>query len=190
MVSEVVRPKDRVSLYTFEEKAKEIVSFTGSSRQLLKGLDQVAEQGISRKLRGSAVYDGIIQALHQFQGIKGRRALLVFTDGFDNSSHFSIRDVSRFARAAEVRIYLFHAPPDARNVAIQLLPLDTGGGYYKVASPRYLPEFFRLIEAELRSQYVISYQTSREPGDRDCRKIKLELAVKGLRARTMRGWCP
>jgi len=190
MVTAVVRSKDRVSLYTFEDKAEEIVPFTGSSRDLLAGMDKVAEQGISRKPRGSAIYDGIIQALQQFQGIQGRRALLVFTDGFDNSSHFSLKDVSRFARAAEVRVYLFHTPPDASNLAIQLLPLDTGGGYYKVASPRHLAEFYRIVETELRTQYLVAFQTSREPGDQDCHKLKLELAVKDLRARTMRGWCP
>ena len=182
--------KDRASVMVFQDEPVEILPFSNSKTEIHRALDEAINTADLKKMHGSGIYQSIVTALHNFDGIKGRRALLVFTDGFDNASFFSIKDVTTFARQAEVRLYIFHTPPDQRVLGLETLALDTGGSYYKAAAPKMLPTFFALMAAEVRSQYLIRYQTMREPGDKRCRKIRVLLADENLQVKTINGWCP
>ncbi|MGD2115864.1 MAG: VWA domain-containing protein, partial [Acidobacteriota bacterium] len=88
-VEEAVRPKDRVALFSFNERPRTQVRFTNDVDQIARGL-----QGL-RPLGGTALYDALVYGLHYFDGVKGQKALILLSDGKDETSRFSLDNAVR-----------------------------------------------------------------------------------------------
>ncbi|MDJ0836526.1 MAG: VWA domain-containing protein [Acidobacteriota bacterium] len=191
VVEKLLGPGDRVSLSLFSQKQALLTSFTSSKYRFFSGLNELERE--ANQPGNTAFYDGIITALYDLSGIEGRRALLIFSDGMDNASRFSRKDVMTFARQAGVRFYIFHTLPAGmrgRDAWLSRLAEETGGGYYNINNPVALELFYEKITKDLSSQYLIRYQAGREPGDQECRQIRVEVSEKNAKVRTMTGYCP
>ena len=67
---------------------------------------------------------------------------------------------------------------------------QTGGRSFFISKAQELESVYAQIERELRSQYLVAYQsTARSPRDH-YREIELDVRRKGLKAKTMRGYYP
>lgn len=190
IIDEHMKPKDRVGLLAFRDEPDMVVPFSSDVEDLMEGLTDISQRAVDRSYHGSAIYDSMATSLHHFSGVLGRRALIVFTDGLDNRSRFRKGEVLDFARQAGVRLYIFDVEPSVEYFTLETLAKESGGAYYKVTAPRRLPELFKLLAADLRMQYLLRYQSSREPGDRSCRKIQVNIPQEEYQARTIRGYCP
>jgi len=192
LVDELLGPGDRVSLSLFRERPELLTSFTSNKYYFMQGLRDLENE--SAKQGYTAFHDGVITALYDLSGIEGRRALLIFSDGMDNASRFSRFNVMDFARQAGVRFYIFHTVTSSlqgRDPWLKRLAEETGGGYYNINNPQYMETFFEKIQKDMATQYLIRYQTTREPDDQGCRQIRVEvLGEERARARTIKGWCP
>ena len=96
---QAIHPKDRAAVVTFNDRPNLAVKFTNDVNELAAGLAGLKAE------RGTALYDSLIFALYYFNGIKGQRALLVLSDGKDESSRFSYEQTLEYARRAGVTIY-------------------------------------------------------------------------------------
>lgn len=189
MINANIGKNDRASIMYFLDKPTLVTPFTSNRRALNKGLDQMLSTPIQASL-GSGVNDSIAFALHQLGGIKGRRALLVFTDGMDNRSEYQPAEFAHFARQSQIRLYIIAGNRyDQRNNGLALLARQTGGGLYMAGDPGRLSEILTLIEGELRSQYRLAYNTEPPEKSGDCRKIKVKLKPKKLKVQTMQYYC-
>ena len=191
LVDALLGPGDRVSLSLFREKPELLTSFTSNKYYFMQGLRDLEDE--SAKQGYTAFHDGVITALYDLSGIEGRRALLIFSDGMDNASRFSRFQVNDFARQAGVRFYIFHTVTSSlqgRDPWLKRLAEETGGGYYNINNPQYMETFFRKIQKDMATQYLIRYQTTRDPDDQACREIRVEILGEKARARTIKGWCP
>ena len=72
-----LRPADRVKVITFDDQVRDLNEFT-SDRETLKTAINSARSG-----QGTKVYDAFELALNTIRAIKGRKAIVVFTDGVD-----------------------------------------------------------------------------------------------------------
>ncbi len=195
MIDSFIGPGDRAGIMVFQNRPRMLVPFTNDHRDLFLGLQRVAQEAETSEILGSGIYDSIAGALHFFGGVKGRRALVVFTDGEDNRSTYALEDTLNFARQSEVRVYVvkLHRPykdeEDAPDVLEQLVE-QTGGAFYHVKTSLDLYDALGEIATELRTQYLLRYQTSGLKFGGDCRKIDIKLGRRGLKARTMGYVCP
>ena len=109
--TDIVTPKDRAALITFNDRPRLQVKFTNELLQLGGGLAGLKAE------RGTALYDSVVFALYYFNGLKGQRALIVLSDGKDESSKFKLRGHPRL-RAPRRGDDLRHRPrqgPRARG---------------------------------------------------------------------------
>jgi VWFA-related protein len=185
----VIQPKDRACLITFNDSPELVVPFTNDHEVLAGGLAGLTAEG------ETAFHDSIVYALHYFSGLRGKRALILLSDGEDVGSAYTFDEALDFARRTGVPIYaigLGVAQRDAmaRTKMIRLAQ-DTGGRSYFIDSAEGLSSVYARIETELRAQYLIAYQSSQgaEGGDR-YREVDLEIKKPGLNAKTMRGYYP
>jgi VWFA-related protein len=185
---QVITERDRACLMTFNDTYQLVVGFTNSVELLAGGLADLVAEG------ETALYDSLIQALFYFHGLKGKRALVLLTDGEDSKSQYRYEEVLEFARHSRVAIYAIGLGIDYRDVDVRSrltrLCEETGGRCSFVDSVRELPAVYGSIQQELRSQYLIAYQSDGEgrPGD-GFRTVDLRVG-RGLKARTMRGYYP
>jgi len=181
---QIVQPKDRASLMTFNDRPTLSVKFTNEVDKLAGGLAGLKAE------RGTALYDSIIFALYYFNGIKGQRALLVLSDGKDESSKFSFEDTLDYARRAGVTIYTIALRDDVAHKRLSKLAEETGGRAFFVEEPSALSGVYDTIQKELRSRYLVAYQSNNSSGEKGFRTVELKVLEDGLEAKTIRGYYP
>jgi Ca-activated chloride channel family protein len=168
--------EDEAALYTFDSKLEEVVSFT-------KDVDRIRRVSLEGKPWGmTSLYDAIGAAAQSVAERANRhRALLVITDGVDTGSRMSAPEVSGIASSIDVPVYLLTVvtPLDHPGGEYAVLATDGAttntatladlarwtGGNMKIASvPAHTLEAVRDLFAELRYQYVITFEPGARPG--------------------------
>ena len=96
----LVQPKDRAALITFNDHPILNVRFTKDLKTLSGGLAGLKAE------RGTSLYDSLVFCFYNFNGIRGRRALLLLSDGRDEGSRFTYEEALEFARRSGVTVYV------------------------------------------------------------------------------------
>ena len=182
---QAVTPKDRAAIVTFNDHPNLAAKFTNDVKSLAGGLAGLKAE------RGTALYDSLIFTLYYFNGIRGQRAILLLSDGKDESSRFEFDDALEYARRAGVAIYVIGLDLPKRDYGkISKLAEETGGRSFLVDDASELTGVYETIQRELRSRYLLAYQSSNTTGKKDFRTITVELGPSGLEAKTLRGYYP
>lgn len=184
---QAIRPKDRAAIITFNDHPNLAAKLTNDVDQLASGLAGIKAE------RGTALYDSIIFSLYYFNGLKGQKAIVLLSDGKDESSRFSFDDALEYAHRAGVSIYsigldLDRGEGDAKRKLTRLAE-ETGGRSFFVEGVDELEMVYDTIQRELRSRYLIAYQSTNTSDSKRFRSIEIQTA-KGLEAKSLRGYYP
>ena len=121
------------------------------------------------------------------KGQNPKKALLLITDGEDNHSRYSRRDIREFVREADAQIYVI----DMGRALVGELADMTGGHSYR-ASVADLEDTCEKIAQELKSQYVIGYESTNGNKDGKFRKLRVKVTppegMLKVNARTREGY--
>jgi Ca-activated chloride channel family protein len=182
-------PEDEYFLITFNEKTKLAKAFTAKSSALQ---NEVAFQKPGGQ---TALYDAVYMGLDQIQrGKNEKKALILITDGEDNSSRYSRGEVREFAKESDVQIYGIgeEGKLGYGRFEIQNIVNLTGGRVFFPNSFNELDYYIDLVHAELRNQYILGYTPTNKIHDGKWRKIRVKLdAPEGLpklKIRTKEGY--
>ena len=173
----ILRPIDGISLFQFSEIVDQLTPFTSDIR--------VIDKGISRVHTGAAtaLYDTLYLASDALLDRRGRKVMVIITDGGDTVSKTSYQDAVREAQQAEVILYSIIIVPIESNAgrdiggehALIQLSRDTGGKYFYASSTEQLDAAFSQISDELRTQYLIAYYPSQRLSDSEYRHIEIKI---------------
>ncbi len=185
----VMKPTDRAFVAGFSFDPTKDATFVSSIGSLEAQVDAVpGAEG------GTALYDAIVTALYRFRNLQGRKALIVLTDGEDTTSRTSYDDVVAYARSARVPLYFIAIGLGIMDIGgtskMKSLAAETGGVLYSVGNVKSLPETYAQLEKDLRSQYLIAYDTQTTKNDRAYRTVQVEVDKPGAHVRTIRGFLP
>lgn len=184
----VIEPKDRAAVFTFNDTPTLAVRFTNQMNVLTNGLNGLEAEG------NTALYDSLIQALHYFGGIKSKKAIILLSDGQDSASRYSFAEALEYARRSGVAIYTVGIDMPQKEVDVraklQKLADETGGRSFFIAAASELERVFSIVEEELRSQYLLAYQSPNQNRDDKFRPVEVKLSRPGLEAKTIRGYYP
>jgi Ca-activated chloride channel homolog len=173
----ILRPVDAISLYSFSEIVSEVVPFTSDLRAIDRGVDRV------RMGSATALYDALYLGSQALEPRKGRKVLVVITDGGDTVSRIDYKEAVRSAQEAEAIVYsIIDVPIEAsagRDIggehALIQISEDTGGKYFYATSVPELDDAFRKISDELRTQYLLAYYPSQRLSDSNFRRIEVKV---------------
>ena len=115
-----------------------------------------------------------------------RKALLVISDGGDNSSRYTEGEIRNLVKEADVQIYAHrdlrtdrgprpHAGRSAGQGLLTEIAEQTGGRQYPVDNLNELPDIAAKIGVELRNQYVLGYSPQNQERDGKYRKVQVKL---------------
>jgi len=173
----ILRPVDALSLYGFSEVVSEVVPFTSDLKTIDRGVDRV------RMGSATALYDALYLGAEALESRKGRKVLVVITDGGDTVSRVDYKEAVRSAQEAEAIVYsIIVVPIEAsagRDIggehALIQISEDTGGKYFYATSLPDLDDAFRKISDELRTQYLLAYYPSQRLSDSSFRRIEVKV---------------
>jgi len=185
---EAVTPKDRAAVVTFNDRPTLQVKLTNDVAALAGALAGLKAE------RGTSLYDSVIFSLFYLNGIKGQRALLLLTDGKDENSRFTFEECLDYARRAGVAIYaigldLGRSEHDAKK-KMEKLADETGGESFFIDSVDQLGSIYTQIQKELRSRYLITYQSTNTAPEDKFRSVDLRCSKSGVEVKTIRGYYP
>jgi len=199
--------RDQAFLYRFYRRVEMLSHLSQSRRDLesaLQGLDDPyeIEGAATEKSRqrpaqfdGTALYDAVQVPVDTIMKMRrGRKALILLSDGVDTASSTSLWRAIEGAQRADTLIYsLCYADRDsdrrdqARGAGVlRALAEQTGGRYFKISREQSLDEVYSLIQDELRNQYNLGYiPASDGPA---YRKLRVSVNRKGLTVQSRDGY--
>ena len=180
-------PQDEFFMVGFNDRAGLLSTFTDNVEDLQSRMLSISAKGSTALL--DAIYLGLTQMRDSHHA---KRALLIISDGGDNHSRYSERDIKRLVREADTQLYsigIFDPleyrarTPEELNGPSLLSEITqlTGGRSFTAENPNDLPDIATKIGTELRNQYVLGYRPTNKAHNARLRKIKVKMRVpKGL----------
>ncbi len=174
-------PEDEFMLIDFSDAPHLISGFTSRYSNLQDRLLFVKSGG------RTALLDAIYLGLEEMKkATTNRKALLVISDGGENHSRYTERDIKNLVKESDVEIYAIgifeplssrdRTPEEAAGPSLLAsLANMTGGRMFSVEDPDELPDIAEKISIELRNQYVIGYKPSNLVEDGRWRRIQVKL---------------
>ncbi|MCG8457534.1 MAG: VWA domain-containing protein [Holophagales bacterium] len=182
--STVVTEKDAAALVVFDHDIRLAVPFTADHERLHLGTSGLDARG------GTRLGDSLVFAANYFGGREGRRALVVLSDGRDvGSTHDFVAVEERVTRAG-VAVYpiLLAVDDEATRRGLGAVAEASGGRAFSIRSAAELDGVYARIEEELRSQYLLVFQSPE--GSADFRRLEVHCRSPELRCRSIRGYYP
>jgi len=184
----MVRPGDRCFTLTFSDRPVLRMPLTDDPRAAAQSLERLQADG------STSIHDALVQSLYYFRGTHGQRALVLLSDGDDNTSQLTYDEALEYAKRSGVAIYTIGLNIPARSVGIRHklnhLGEVTGGKVFYVGKAAELAGVYAEIERELRSRYLLAFQSGVAAGAGGYRQIEVRMRKAGLKARTARGYYP
>lgn len=178
---DIVRPIDGLCVYGFSETVRESTrGFTPDLRMIDDGIEHI------RLGAATALYDAIYLTSRDLDHRKGRKVIVLITDGGDTISRIDYKQAVRAAEEAEAIVHSIIIVPiessagretGGEHALIQLSD-DTGGKFYYATSTAQLDDAFRKISDELRTQYLLAYYPAQRTSFSEFRRI--EVKVQGV----------
>jgi len=157
-------PDDEYFLIEFSNRAEVAEDFTTDISRLRDQLSLKPAAG------ATALYDAVYLGLSKVKaGTNPKKALLLITDGEDNHSRYSRGNIREFLRESDVQIYVI----DLGRALVGDLAEMTGGHSYH-GSVDDLGNICEKIALELKSRYLIGYESSNTNKDGKYRKIRVK----------------
>ena len=174
-------PDDEFFLVQFNDSASLIQPFTRNLEEIQNKLAFTQSKG------RTALLDAVYMAMHEMKKAKNpRKALLLISDGGDNSSRYSESEIRALVKEADVQVYAIgiyesaggrnRTPEETSGPALLTeIAEQTGGRQYQVDNLNELPDVAAKIGVELRNQYILGYSPKNLTRDGKYRKIQVKL---------------
>ena len=171
-------PEDEFFLIGFDDRPDLLVDFTNSVDDIQTEISKATPDG------GTALLDAAYLGLSKMKDAHNeRKVLLIVSDGGDNHSRYTTRDVLSAVEESNVQIYamgVFDEAPKTRaeRMGPDLLAALTniaGGRTFPVRSLRKIGDAVAELSIELRNQYLIAYRPSNLAHDGRWQRISVRV---------------
>jgi Ca-activated chloride channel homolog len=175
-------PNDQVMVVAIGSDTDVAAPLTTDHAAALAAIDRLDAWGTT------PLYDATLAALDAIQTAKGRRALVLLSDGTDRYSDTTAADLLEQARRRDVLVYPVAIGP-ARPPVFAELATATGGRSFFAQDPKELARTLTTVAHELRSQYLLGYAPTRGIGSQaEWRSIEVTVTRPDVRVRAREGY--
>lgn len=178
-----MNPQDEAFLVAFSDHAKVLVPFTKNMDEVTAKLAEVNPEGTT------ALLDAVNLGVETMAGAHNpRKALLLISDGGENSSKYTQEQVNDAIQNADVQVYAMGVFDPLAKLSLLAgaisgpaflakLCEQTGGRVYAAGNYAALPTVARRIGVELRNQYVLAYSPAKHERNGEYRKVDVKVTA-------------
>ena len=189
----LLEPGDRSELIRFAGDTEILIPWSKDSEDISRGLGDVVPGG------STSLHDAIIYSLMELHTLRGRKAVVLLTDGADTSSFATSADATWFSQTMRVPLFVITLASDRRPHSMSFAEIrhrhrlttlaeKSGGRAFFHITVNKLPSVYAKIAQILRSQYVIWYRPETSDDADEYRSIKAEVSNPKLKVRTISGY--
>jgi VWFA-related protein len=186
---EALRPEDSLGLLTFADKVDVAHAITTNRQNTVQTLSEYRAEG------GTALYDALCDSLLMLKGLKGRRAVVILTDGRDEDnpgtgpgSVRSWESVLRLMQDQDVTMFPVGLGPRIDAQRLELLATLSGGEVYLPQDVTALAADFARVTENLRHRYVVGYTSTNPVRDGKWRTVEIRTKSAGVRISSRKGY--
>ena len=185
------KPDDEYCLVRFSDWPSVLVGLTKNPAHVTSAVSRIYPEGFTALLDG--IYTGMAEVKH---AQNRHKAIVLISDGGDNRSRHTQRQIKSLVREADVQIYaigvlspegqIFSQEEIDGPALMKGLSKESGGRLYRIHNLSDLPLAAAKINMALRHQYLLGYYPKQIHNDGKYRHIAVKLSppkgVSGLRA--------
>jgi Ca-activated chloride channel family protein len=213
-LKQVIGPRDRAMIVQVARQAWVLSDLTGSAADLDAAVDKIGEPATKRSRMlgppcrnariphpcgGSALWHGIYYTAMALKPAKGRKAIVILSDGLDTGSDISLSDLIDAAQSAETVVYSVKYTSPASFVSIgtlvsekvshglERLDHDSGGATFPNPGKK-TSEVFERIESDLRGMYVLGFAAPENARDGKFHKLEVKVSRNDVVVRSRAGY--
>jgi len=186
---EALRPEDALSVLLFSDASAFAHGLTTDRQQSIAAVNAYVARG------GTALYDGLTDALMRMKQTKGRKVVVLLSDGRDENnagtgpgSARTQQDVFLALRDTDAAIYPIGLGPRVDRELLQRLAAESGGAAYFPEDVSTLREEYTRIVEELRRRYLVSYTSTNAARDGAWRTVEIRTRQAHLAIRSRGGY--
>jgi Ca-activated chloride channel homolog len=148
-----------------------------------------------KALGGTALYDALYNSITRLKFVKGRRAVVILTDGRDENnpgtapgSVHTLDDVLARMKEVDAAIYPIGLGPRVDSAMLGRLAEISGGRAYFPQDASALVEQYKGIIENLRRRYVVGYASTNPKRDGAWRTVEIKPREGTLQVRSRGGY--
>jgi Ca-activated chloride channel family protein len=191
-IRQVIRPGDRLSVFSFDEEVRERAPFSDNVAVLQDAVRKIPDGA------GTSIYDAVLlgsRALERRGGDR-RRVIIMVTDAGETTSRSDFDAARREAVRSNVLLYSIIIRPvkneNGRNTAgehaLETMTDTTGGAMFYPDTPQELGSIFDRIDRELRTQYRLAYYPNPHGPANTYRSIAVKVTTGNYQVRHRRSY--
>lgn len=181
-----LKPTDVVTLVAFNDEMFVLAERESDHVKLTAAVDRLTSFG------GTTLYDVIMRSLELLSRQPGRRSLVVFTDGEDQSSQATFAVVDRAIRGSDATLFMVGLGRGLEQAnlrrTVEALAEPTGGRALFAEQPSELGKAFAELLDAITHQYLIGYESTNGAKDGAWRKLDVEVPGTPYRVRARQGY--
>jgi VWFA-related protein len=181
-----IEARDQVTVLAFNENIFTLARRSTDQSARARAVDRMDSWG------GTALYDVIIDAVEVLGRQAGRRAIVLFSDGDDQSSHAPLGAAIRATEGSDATIYAIGQGRAVNTPGLQKLMRQlatvSGGRAFFTEDPEKLDTIFADILEDLRNQYLFGYPAPSSQRDGIWHTIRVEVAGGKYQVRARQGY--
>lgn len=174
-------PEDEFLLVEFNEQADMVLGICKDTGEVRRQLDMTHARG------RTALLDAIYISLREVRKAHNtRKALVIVSDGGDNSSRRTLSEIKDLVRESDVQIYAlgvvgsrdvrFQSQEEMAGPALlRAVAKQSGGLFFEVHDVGELPEIAEKISDALRTRYVLGYSPANSRRDGKYHQVEVKL---------------
>ena len=182
----IITPRDRCFALAFADKPALLMERTSDVGAVAQVLNNLVANG------STSLHDAIVTSLYYFRGVRGRRAMVLLSDGEDTSSSLGFAEALEYAKRSGVSVYSIGLKIGRGDVGVrrklEKLSTETGGRTFYIKEAVELVKVYEDIERELRSQYLVAYNSDQQSEAGKYHEVEVKVRAGKLKARTIRGY--
>lgn len=172
---ESLRPEDALGVLLFSDTSSFAHDLTKDRKQSMAAIDAYSARG------GTALYDGLTDALLRLKRTEGRKVVVLLSDGRDEDnpgigpgSARTQDDVFAALKELEAVIYPIGLGPRVDRALLDRLAAESGGVAHFPEDVSHLRDDYARIVEDLRRRYVVSYTSTNAERDGSWRAVHIE----------------
>jgi VWFA-related protein len=182
-----LRPKDRVLVAPFSRQLRPVTGPTQDRQTINDAIEIINAQG------GTAMRDSLIEVAGRFDGVAGRRVIILITDAYDEHSRSSLVDAISAVRESGVTVYTVGIGGVAGislkgHDELKTIAAGTGGRAFFPARPAELPNVYDVLASDAQLRYLVTYTPSNQKRDGSWRAISLRTHDETLIVKARTGY--
>jgi len=187
-----LRPDDYIAVVTYDMRTQILTDFTSDKNVVQQALETLTIPGFSE----TNLFDALYETLDRLARVDGRKDIILISSGRDTMSRIDLDQILAKVKATpNVTIFSIGTGQFARTMAegtgrmggmadvtyaqadnqMSTFAKMTGGQAFFPVFQGALPDIYKQINQQMRSEYVVSYRPTNIALDGTYRKLKVEL---------------